>query len=146
MVASDPHFDREAYIAAARADIAVNGSGRTKLSIARKRGPQPKPARKPKTQPMSKREAYLQNKYGIGVGEFNAMMESQGRRCDICRTQLRVSVNVAVDHNHDTGAVRGLLCLTCNSGIGMLKDDPAVVLAAHEYLTRHLPGANTQSA
>lgn len=41
---------------------------------------------------------------------------------------------LVVDHDHTTGAVRGLLCSACNTGIGHLKDDPAVVAAALHYL------------
>ncbi|MCP4994783.1 MAG: hypothetical protein GY934_13530 [Gammaproteobacteria bacterium] len=44
---------------------------------------------------------------------------------------------LAVDHCHRTHAIRGLLCRTCNSGIGLLKDDPTIVAKAAAYLRKH---------
>jgi hypothetical protein len=60
-------------------------------------------------------------------------VERQDGCCGICRS---ATTDLRVDHDHSTGAVRGLLCHTCNSGLGMLGDDIAAVRAALAYLSR----------
>ena len=64
------------------------------------------------------------------------MLAAQGGGCAVCgdppgRTALHV------DHSHDTGAVRGLLCFRCNSALGNLRDDPAIIASALAYVSRH---------
>lgn len=59
------------------------------------------------------------------------MIEEQGWSCLICKT---VSIRLYVDHCHETGKVRGMLCLHCNSGLGSFRDDPVRLAAAIEYL------------
>lgn len=71
-------------------------------------------------------------RYGLTPEAFAAMLEEQGSKCAICRASL--VEEVLVDHDHETGRVRGLLCRPCNSGIGHLGDDPARVRAALTYL------------
>ena len=61
------------------------------------------------------------------------MLAAQQGVCAICR----VAPAKHVDHDHATGAVRALLCFNCNGGLGQFKDDPAVMLAAAEYLRFH---------
>jgi hypothetical protein len=77
--------------------------------------------------------------YNLTAEDFNAMWCEQDGKCAICRHEMkprgRTKDAVAVDHNHDTGEVRGLLCRGCNHGIGNLKDDPEVLIRAAEYLT-----------
>lgn len=58
------------------------------------------------------------------------MVLKQGGRCAVCGEEKKLHV----DHCHDTGKVRGMLCFACNTGIGKLKDDPDLLLAAHRYL------------
>ena len=58
------------------------------------------------------------------------MFEEQEGKCAICDSTGKL----VVDHNHDTGDVRSLLCNSCNSGIGFLKDSPAIVMKAYSYL------------
>ena len=72
-------------------------------------------------------------KYGLSKRQFFALLESQNGRCAICQREIADS-RVAVDHNHETGEVRGLLCPQCNSGIGLLQDSPAIIRAAAAYL------------
>lgn len=93
--------------------------------------------------------AHLMRKFGITLAEYNALLEKQGGVCAICgepptlalglqsRRQGRVvRPRLVVDHCHETGQVRGLLCTPCNRGIGFLGDDPARVRAALSYLGR----------
>jgi hypothetical protein len=72
-------------------------------------------------------------KYGLTEDTFIEMFDAQDAQCAICK--ISIDHGCCVDHCHDTGKVRGLLCRQCNSGIGMLKDDPALLREAIWYLT-----------
>lgn len=79
------------------------------------------------------REHKLRARYGIGYAEVKALREAQGGLCAICRQRRAV----AVDHDHESGHVRGLLCNGCNRALAILGDDLAGVLNAMEYLLPH---------
>ena len=84
------------------------------------------------------RNNYLKRTYGITIEDYNEMFESQGGCCDICgEHQSEFSRTFAVDHDHESGAIRSLLCGKCNRGIGYLGDDIATVREALNYLIRH---------
>jgi hypothetical protein len=70
--------------------------------------------------------------YGVDAATIMGMWEAQGRRCAICRTAL--GLKFAVDHCHETGRVRGLLCSTCNIGLGLFADNPERLRTAVGYL------------
>ena len=82
---------------------------------------------------------HRRDKYGITEEQYAEMLERAGGVCEICgRVPSEVSKKGAcVDHCHDSGKVRGILCAPCNSGIGSLRDDPAVLRKAIEYLETH---------
>ncbi len=83
----------------------------------------------------------LLKKHGITPEEFDAMLAEQDGLCAICGTDEPGGYGIFhVDHCHDTGKVRGLLCHHCNLGIGNLGDDADRVLSAAAYLLR---GAQT---
>ena len=74
-------------------------------------------------------------KYGITFDDFKAMLKNQNYQCAICGIhQAQLVYRMAVDHDHSTGKVRGLLCRPCNHAIGLLKDDPRITARASEYL------------
>ena len=75
-------------------------------------------------------------KYGIDVAHYEALLISQDRCCAICRGQNTNKKALAVDHCHKTGKVRGLLCNSCNRGIGMLGDSSWRLRLAAEYLAK----------
>ena len=80
----------------------------------------------------------LRERYNITPEDYENIAFEQDYKCAICNEPTtNPERRLAVDHCHDTGHVRGLLCLTCNSGIGKLKDDPELVLAAYNYLIKH---------
>lgn len=84
----------------------------------------------------------LYRKYGLTYAEYAEMDMAQDGRCAICderetATQRGKVRRLAVDHNHATGAVRALLCQRCNHAIGQMKDDPALLRRAAEYLESH---------
>ena len=92
----------------------------------------------------NRRRWNLQNTYGLTVAEYNALLREQGGVCAVCgkdeqntRRRTGKQLRLAVDHCHDTGAVRGLLCLKCNRAIGLLDDDPVLMRKATSYLLRH---------
>lgn len=61
--------------------------------------------------------------------------------CDICGTDYPGGRfgNWNIDHDHSTGARRGVLCAACNTAIGLLRDDPALLVKAVDYLRSHAP-------
>lgn len=72
-------------------------------------------------------------KYGITPCDFTRMRIERGDRCDVCGT---VYPKLAIDHDHETGRVRGLLCLNCNTGLGQFRDSVELLNAAIRYLDR----------
>lgn len=76
--------------------------------------------------------------YGITEAEYDAMLASQGGCCAICRTDTPTVKGWAIDHCHESGMVRGILCARCNSAIGLLGEDPQAIARAAEYVSRHL--------
>ena len=70
---------------------------------------------------------------GITEQDYHAMLEKQQGRCAICGDEPEV-VHLRIDHDHETGAIRGLLCRNCNLGLGNFRDSPAKMIAALEYL------------
>lgn len=90
------------------------------------------------------RNATLKKNYGITLERYDQMYTEQDGKCAICGNPETIMDNkagrlrrLAVDHDHDTGAVRRLLCTGCNQGIGNLKEDPTIMQAALDYLRRH---------
>jgi hypothetical protein len=89
-------------------------------------------------------KAFLRYRYGITVKEFETLLTRQNKQCAICKTALEISSdgikrtkNVAVDHCHATGAVRGILCKNCNVGLGFFQDSVLLLNNAANYLKQH---------
>jgi hypothetical protein len=74
----------------------------------------------------------LMRQYGISFEQYTRMVREQHCLCAICGKNKKL----VVDHNHTTGAIRGLLCSTCNAGIGMMKESPDILRAAIDYIER----------
>lgn len=84
----------------------------------------------------------FKKKFGITLDDYDKMFESQNGVCSICNqpetfTMKGRTHSLAVDHCHDTGKIRGLLCRSCNQAIGMLKDNIETLSKAIEYLKKH---------
>jgi hypothetical protein len=75
-------------------------------------------------------------KYGLTPEQYDEMVAAQGGTCALCDAKCPTGQRLAVDHSHESGAVRGLLCRTCNAGIGSLKDDPDLLRRAAEYIEK----------
>ena len=82
------------------------------------------------------RECRLKHKYGITLEDYREMRDQQNGCCAICNQDCKSGKRLAVDHCHDTGVVRGLLCFGCNSAIGKLGDNVAGVQRALDYLKK----------
>jgi len=81
------------------------------------------------------RENQLKQNYGIDLEDYNEMLNKQNACCAICNTQPIVGRGLLhVDHCHDTGKVRGLLCHYCNMSLGGFRDDIKILRAAIKYL------------
>jgi ribosomal protein S27AE len=79
----------------------------------------------------------LRREYGISPERYEEMLIDQRGRCAVCGLSFvadRRETRPYVDHCHSSGAVRGLLCLACNTGLGQFEDDPGRLKAAIEYL------------
>lgn len=73
--------------------------------------------------------------YGVTPEDWEKMFEGQKGCCAICgRHQSELTKTLCIDHDHTTSKVRGLLCLSCNRGIGYLQDDPDLLDKASQYL------------
>lgn len=94
--------------------------------------------RNPEAAAKASRKWWLKKKYGLTLEQYDQMLSDQGGGCAICggKESRGYQVNFHVDHDHATGAVRGLLCAPCNTAIGLLQDDHEVVLRAALYLDR----------
>ena len=79
-------------------------------------------------------------KYNITRGEYDATVAAQGARCALCGgDDPKSRGRWHVDHDHVTGKVRGLLCGSCNRGIGYLRDDPELLAMAAQWVFSHRP-------
>lgn len=81
------------------------------------------------------RHYQLMRRYGIGADDFDRMLAEQGGVCAICGREGPEHV----DHSHDTGEVRGILCFNCNGGLGQFRDSADTLRAAAEYLDARDP-------
>jgi Recombination endonuclease VII len=83
---------------------------------------------------MTRRKHRLRCVYGISLEEYDAMLDSQGGVCAICKKKPDEGKALFVDHCHVTGRVRGLLCGKCNSVLAFGNDNPDILRAAIAYL------------
>lgn len=78
--------------------------------------------------------SHVRRMYGLSPERYAEMLSSQNGRCGICKVEM--IDRICVDHNHSTSAVRGLLCVCCNSALGGMKDDVKRLKSAIGYLNR----------
>jgi len=82
----------------------------------------------------AKRRRRTLKQYGLTPEQWEAKFEAQGRACAICKSPEPKGSNWATDHDHRTGQVRGILCCSCNAGLGQMQDSPTVLRLSAEYL------------
>lgn len=85
--------------------------------------------------PVKRRRNLLRGKYKISPAEYERILLAQNGKCAICGVdKCSTGRHFAVDHDHVTNTVRGLLCRACNQGLGQFKDNPDVLHRAASYL------------
>lgn len=87
---------------------------------------------KAKAKRVNARKLYLMKAYGITQEDYEQMLDAQSNQCAICGVYR---AKLAIDHDHKTGKVRGLLCRKCNRGLGYFKDNAEGIQRALDYLT-----------
>lgn len=101
--------------------------------------------RHPEKERAKRRRADLvrqERRYGLPEGGYQQMYDAQGGLCAICgKPETKMTTTGAVrllcvDHDHETGLVRQLLCAACNTGLGYFKDDPEALASASAYTER----------
>lgn len=88
------------------------------------------------------RESRFRKKYGLSCEEVDAMFADANGICRICEREMKKGVGnhiapgevACVDHDHDTGAIRGMICSMCNNGLGLFRDNPQILESAAKYL------------
>lgn len=88
----------------------------------------------PEEMMQSQRRTRRKREYGVSREDYDHMLVEQNNKCAICFSP--VGYEAAVDHNHETDKVRGLLCRNCNVGLGMFKDNIEFLKNAIAYLTK----------
>jgi hypothetical protein len=83
---------------------------------------------------LTNRRSHLKRKYGISLEDYEVMLDAQGGVCKICGEPRPEERTLHVDHDHETGAIRGLLCFRCNNAIGDLRDDHDLARKLADYL------------
>jgi hypothetical protein len=82
------------------------------------------------------RRQQLKTRFGITEADYERMLQEQQGVCAICNRTCATGKRLAVDHCHDAGRIRGLLCKNCNTAIGLLSDEPARLEKAIAYLKK----------
>jgi hypothetical protein len=85
------------------------------------------------------REGHLRRTFNITQAEYESKLAEHGGGCAVCSKAPRPEKSLHVDHDHDTGAVRGLLCFSCNAALGHLRDDEQRIRDLLTYLLDHDP-------
>lgn len=79
----------------------------------------------------------LKRMFGISIDYWKQKADAQDNKCAICNKECITGKRLAVDHDHETGAIRDLLCSNCNQGLGKFQDSPQLLDKAAEYLRKH---------
>ena len=89
------------------------------------------------TNNINARATRLKNKYNLTIKQYDRLLKDQYCRCAICeQVQTDLTRRLCVDHCHDSGEVRALLCTTCNTALGLTKEDPRILLNMIAYIER----------
>ncbi len=85
------------------------------------------------------RSKHLRITYGITEEHYNEMIIKQNGKCAICGSLVadKIRNRLAIDHNHATNEIRGLLCSRCNKVLGLINDDSDIAIKMIDYLRQH---------
>lgn len=117
--------NRERYIAGVKRWQQENSDRLNEYRRARRQLPEVK---------RQQRSGYYLRTYGVSADDVDAMLEAQGGGCAICLRRPERQASLHLDHDHQTGWLRGVLCSTCNQALGHLRDDPVLIERAVVYL------------
>jgi hypothetical protein len=98
--------------------------------------------RNPERLALSRKKYKLKSKYGLTVEQFENMRSIQNNLCAICENDFTLKKPACVDHNHNTGKIRGLLHHSCNLILGNSGEDIAILQRAINYIKSHIPVIN----
>ena len=95
-----------------------------------------------KKNPEKIRDTKLKQAYGVGINYFNAKLKEQGGVFAGCGRNYRIKwrgkeVEMPLDHNHETKVPRGVLCIKCNRGLGLLEENTQTMLNLIDYLNKY---------
>ena len=130
--AEDPQY-RETELARKRAHYQLHKDAIT-ASLRHRYATDPEFRLKRKKDPVKSRGAELKTTYGISLEDYVRLLALQGGVCAICLRQP--PKRLCIDHCQATAKVRGLLCRTCNTGLGFYREDAALMMAAAAYLRK----------
>jgi hypothetical protein len=82
-----------------------------------------------------RRKYHLRDKFGMTISDYNLLLERQNGKCAICDKIPKLSL--VIDHCHETGKIRGLLCQRCNMGLGYFQDNKILLEKATKYIKNH---------
>ena len=83
------------------------------------------------------RKSTIRRRYSVEIEKVEALLREQQEKCAICGVpQNKLDRRLAIDHNHKTGKIRGLLCSNCNNGLGRFKDNKDFLKQAINYLEK----------
>jgi hypothetical protein len=83
------------------------------------------------------RAGHLRRAFGITQERYEELLGAQDGGCAVCSKEPKTGKSLHVDHDHDTGAIRGLLCFSCNAALGHLREDEERIRALAAYLLAH---------
>jgi hypothetical protein len=92
---------------------------------------------------LSQRQRNLKQRFGVDLEWYEEQFKKQNYSCAICKSKTNKTTgdrqfwNFSVDHCHDSGKVRGILCNNCNRALGLFQDNPEVLRKAAEYVETH---------
>lgn len=95
-------------------------------------------ARQPKQRAQNKRNR-IRRVFGLTPQQLNQMKVDQQGLCAICFQPEPLKRSLAIDHDHVTGKVRGLLCTRCNTALGMIQEDVEILINMTAYIDQHHP-------
>jgi len=85
-------------------------------------------------------ELHMKRTYGMDFKQYEEMLFAQDGKCAICKAEPPTNqhkTRLNIDHDHSTGAIRGLLCDCCNRALGLMRDNTDLLQKAIQYLTKH---------
>jgi hypothetical protein len=87
---------------------------------------------------LNSRKSHLKRKYNMSLEDEKKLIDNQKNKCAICNIEMITEQSkFHIDHCHNSGKVRGVLCNSCNTGLGMFKDSQEYLKSAVKYLKKH---------